>query len=299
MKILILFFLSLMISACQSSKTNAALPFTPAKLLNDKNPPPVSPYYQLINAADPLLSKAFQDYQKTGVAKAIETEQFIQFPYSIGEQPIINASILELTAISLEQGEQVNSVSSGDPLRWSYSLVYSGIGDLKQAHILVKPAKPHISTDFFITTDKRAYILKLVSQVDGKTMRNVRFWYPETLSEQIQKATSSLIAQMPTVDLNHLNFKYEIRELKSAYLWTPQRIFDDGVHTYIQFPPSVASNDLPALFVENDQRQELVNYRVKAPYFIVDRIFQKAILVNGVGKHQQTINIVNLAVKGE
>src|SRR5260221_2093156 len=90
--------------------------------------------YHLTTGSSPALINAYQHYQQTGVAKTIETEQFIQFPYNAGSQPLIAASVLELTVISLEPGEQVNSVSSGDPLRWSYSLVYSGSGDSRHAH---------------------------------------------------------------------------------------------------------------------------------------------------------------------
>jgi P-type conjugative transfer protein TrbG len=290
---MILIFLCLLLTACQSSPVELTPPLSPAKQQIEKNSILTPPSYHLVNPTDPILSKAFLEYQKTGVAKAIETNQFIQFPYNMGSQPIVNARVLELTAITLEQGEQVNSVSSGDPMRWSYSLVYSGNGDSRQAHILVKPSNPHISTDFFITTDRRAYILKLVSNGSDKYIREVRFWYPEIMNEQLQSSRSTLVAQLPDVDLNHLNFNYEIILNENSIIWKPQHIFDDGIHTYIQLPQSVVANDLPALFILNGEQKELVNYRYKTPYFIIDKVFPKAILVNGVGKHQQMISIIN------
>jgi type IV secretion system protein VirB9 len=73
----------------------------------------------------------------------------------------------------------------------------------------------------------------------------------------------------------------------------PQRVFDDGAHTYIQFPLTVAANDLPVLFVQNGNAQEMVNYRVKSPYFVVDKVFAQAVLISGVGKQQQRVAIVN------
>jgi type IV secretion system protein VirB9 len=135
----------------------------------------------------------------------------VQFPYNVGSQPVVAAGVFELTVISLEPGEQVNNVSSGDPLRWSYSLAYSGSGDVRQAHVMVKPTKPGMSTDFFITTDKRAYLLKMVSGTDGKYVRDVRFWYPDTIQsnlmrmnseKQAQNGQETVVAELPNLDVS-------------------------------------------------------------------------------------------------
>lgn len=292
-------------------KNNVA-PLTTTNRIVEKTvtipPPALSMVYHLSTDNNPALIQAYQEYQKTGEAKTIETEQFVQFPYDVGSQPIISASITELTIISLENGEQVSSVSSGDPLRWSYSLVYSGSGDARQAHIMIKPGKTNISTDFFITTDRRAYLLKLVSSTNGKYVRDVRFWYPQTIQNDWQKYNiekqassdqNSVIAELPNIDVSQLNFDYQIALQGSTPLWTPQRVFDDGVHTYIQMSPKVAASDLPALFIQNADTQEMVNYRVKMPYFVVDKIFSKAVLISGVGRRQQRVNIINLTAQGD
>lgn len=258
-------------------------------------PPPFgenqNPNFHLISGNNPALTSAYQQYQRTGVAKTISTDEFIQFPYDVGSQPIIDARVLELTVISLENGEQVSSVSSGDPLRWSYSLVYSGAGNEHQAHIMIKPAKPNISTDFFITTDRRAYLLKLVATENGKYVREVRFWYPQKLDNLILNPPINEMATLPNINVSQLNFNYQINLAKGKPGWAPQRAFDDGVHTYIQLPASSSSQDLPALFIVNNGSEEMVNYRFKSPYFIVDKIFTQAILISGIGHNQQRVDI--------
>jgi P-type conjugative transfer protein TrbG len=264
----------------------ASLPPTP-QIVVEKNkdiPPPSFTSAHLTSGNNPALLKAYQEYQKTGLAKTIETDQFVQFPYDAGVQPIIAASILELTVISLEPGEQVNSVSSGDPLRWSYSLVYSGTGQSRQAHILIKPAKANASTDFFITTDKRDYLLKMTTAVPGKYIREVRFWYPDK--------QTSIITTLPNMDLGQLNFNYQLAAAGVKPVWLPLRVFDDGTHTYIQLSADISAQDLPAVFIDNGESPEMVNYRFKTPYFIVDKIFSKAMLISGVGRHQQRVNII-------
>ena len=53
--------------------------------------------------------------------------------------------------------------------------------------------------------------------------------------------------------------------------------FDDGEKVYIQFPQGIAQGELPPLFVIGAQGDgQLVNYRFRAPYYIVDRLFGAA-----------------------
>jgi type IV secretory pathway VirB9-like protein len=101
---------------------------------------------------------------------------------------------------------------------------------------------------------------------------------------------------VPEVNLNNLNFNYSIASdgfFRSFPSWKPTRVFDDGSHTYIQFSASMSNKDMPVLFVLNGSNQELVNYRSKAPYFVVDKIFKQAVLVMGVGRSQRKVFITN------
>jgi len=266
--------------------------------------PDIKMNYRFSYDNNPALKKAYQTYMRTGKAPDITTDGFKQFAYGTGNQPIIAASPLELTVISLEPGEKVTNVSSGDPLRWSYSLAYSGQDKNRQAHVMVKPAQADISTDIVITTDKRMYTLKMTTDKDGKYVRDVRFWYPQDMQEfwnknneeQVQKLsdTQGTIAEVPNINLNNLNFNYRLAHSGwSTPYWQPVRVFDDGIHSYIQFSPAVNARDLPALFVLNGDKQELVNYRSKPPYFVVDKLFSKAVLVTGVGSQQMTVTITS------
>lgn len=266
--------------------------------------PPTTQMKYSFSSDNPALKKAYQKYLNTGEAVDITTDGFKQFAYGVGRQPIITASPLELTVISLEAGEKVTNVSSGDPLRWSYSLAYSGQDATRQAHIMIKPSQNDISTDIVITTDKRMYTIKLTTDNSGKYTRNVKFWYPEEMQdywnkyneEQVNKVTKdSTIAEVPDISLNNINFKYRITHSGwSKPSWQPVLAFDDGKHTYLQFTQNVQSRDLPVLFIQNDGKKELVNYRVKAQYFIVDKVFDTAVLVNGAGDSQKTVTIKNI-----
>lgn len=309
MRLLLLLIFSALLLGCTANTKSVAPMFSATNRIVEKTvtipPPSLSIAYHLTSTNNPALIKAYQEYQRTGVAKTIETDQFVQFAYNAGSQPVIAASVFELTVISLENGEQVNSVSSGDPLRWSYALAYSGSGDHRQAHVMIKPAKSSISTDFFITTDRRAYLLKLVATANGKYVRDVRFWYPEVITNNWQQynherlASTDIIAELPNIDVSQLNFNYKLTCNGAMPVWMPQRVFDDGVHTYIQLPENSAATDLPVLFIRNGDTQEMVNYRVKMPYFVVDKVFSQAILLSGLDRHQQRVTITHAGQKGK
>jgi type IV secretory pathway VirB9-like protein len=46
------------------------------------------------------------------------------------------------------------------------------------------------------------------------------------------------------------------------------------------------------MVIGNDNKAQLVNYRVKSDYYIVDRLFDKAELIIGVGSTQEKVKIV-------
>src|SRR3546814_7260833 len=83
----------------------------------------------------------------------------------------------------------------------------------------------------------------------------------------------------PPVDegiaLGQLRFRYVISG--DAPAWRPLRAFDDGDKVYIQFPANIGQGELPPLFVIGAEGDvPLVNYRVRPPYLIVDRLFGAA-----------------------
>jgi type IV secretion system protein TrbG len=304
MKYLLAFLIFGLLTSCSSIPEQQFQPTTKVVEKTVTVPPPdLKIKYQLAYDNNPTLQKAYQQYLKTGKAPNIITNGFEQFAYGTDNQPVVAASVFELTVISLEEGENVTNVSSGDPTRWSYSIAYSGASKNRQAHIMVKPSQENISTDLVITTDRRLYTIKLVSATDGKYIRDVRFWYPQDMrnywndynSKQEQKLAEEQrdgSSAYPNLNVNNLNFSYNLSH--SGWHtpgWMPIQIFDDGTHTYIRFPPNISSRDMPALFIQNGKQQELVNYRSKPPYFVVDKIFEQAVLITGVGSDQVKVVI--------
>jgi type IV secretion system protein VirB9 len=60
-------------------------------------------------------------------------------------------------------------------------------------------------------------------------------------------------------------------------------------------PASMRVTEAPALFVETASGdRSLVNYRLRGRYYIVDKLFTSAVLVLGVGSHEEQVTIRRL-----
>ena len=99
------------------------------------------------------------------------------------------------------------------------------------------------------------------------------------------------LAKEAGIDLSRVNFRYEVSGDRAP--WRPLRAFDDGKQVFIEFPRGVAQGEMPPIFVVGPEgsTSELVNYRVRANYMIVDRLFAAAELRFGSGKRQQRVRI--------
>jgi len=192
--------------------------------------------------------------------------------------------------IALQPGEGLISVAAGDTLRWVIGDTTSGSGTSKRTHILLKPASAGLRTNLVITTDRRVYLVELES-TSGPAMAAVAWTYPqdELLAlKHMQAAASAPVAG--NVAVESLNFNYAIEGDQPA--WRPIRAFDDGRQVFIEFPPSMATGEAPPLFVIGSSgKTELVNYRQRGLYYVVDRLFSAAELRLGE-KRQQVVRIV-------
>ncbi|HPE31043.1 MAG TPA: TrbG/VirB9 family P-type conjugative transfer protein, partial [Parvularculaceae bacterium] len=107
-------------------------------------------------------------------------------------------------------------------------------------------------------------------------------------------AADSVVA--PAINPDHLKFRYEIEGDRPH--WRPVRAFDDGEQVFIQFPETIAQGEAPPLFVlSRDGKPELVNYRMRGNYYVVDRLFSAAELRLGE-KRQSVVRILRTDLKG-
>lgn len=197
----------------------------------------------------------------------------------------------QVTDIALQPGETLNAVASGDTARWVIGDTSSGTGETRRIHILVKPINPGLVTNLVITTDRRSYHLRLTSTA-GTAMTGLSWSYPQDELLAIQRNRAAADAALPVaagVPLDNLNFGYGISGDRPD--WRPLRAFDDGRQTFIEFSAEITVGDAPPLFVIGaNGAAELVNYRMRGRFYIVDRLFAVAELRFGT-RDQKIVRI--------
>lgn len=138
------------------------------------------------------------------------------------------------------------------------------------------------------------YYMELRSTT-GTYMASVSWQYPQDQLIALHRQNLQAEAAKPVatdVDLAKINFRYAIEGDRAP--WRPLRAYDDGRKVFIEFPRGIAQGEMPPLFVVGPEgdTSELVNYRVRGNYLIIDRLFAAAELRFGADKHQKRVRIV-------
>jgi type IV secretion system protein VirB9 len=219
------------------------------------------------------------------------------YPYTEGALYRLYASPGQVTDIALQPGESLVSVSAGDTVRWVVGDTASGSGSAARAHILVKPVATGLRTNLMIATDRRTYHLELESTA-STYMAALSWRYPQDelaglTARNTSAAAEDAVTAQRGLSLETLNFDYRVTG--DTPDWKPVRVFDDGRQVFIQMPASISASEMPPLFVLSSSGEaELVNYRVRGNYYIVDRLFEAAELRHGT-KHQTVVRISKAA----
>jgi type IV secretion system protein VirB9 len=231
--------------------------------------------------------------------------------YIFGQgMPIMVCAPLRVCAIELQAGEHLESQPQiGDSRRWEITPVLSGSGFDETPLLILKPIEAGLETDLIVSTDRRTYVFRLISD-PTRFVSRLAFQYPgedaakwatfkarqdaarhdaEAVAEQArEKDKRAGVVPMAENALDNLYFDYK---LNGDAAYRPQQVFDDGQHTYLIYPNDGRFRELPTLLIQVNGKSELVNFRVDESRYIVDRLFDKAVLVVGVGKKQTRVTI--------
>ncbi|EQA90432.1 conjugative transfer protein TrbG [Burkholderia pseudomallei MSHR338] len=207
------------------------------------------------------------------------------WPFTDGALYQVYAAPGRVTVIALQPGEELVTVAAGDTVRWIVGDTSSGTGDALRVNVMVKPIRSNLKTNLVITTSRRTYLIELTS-TEKAWMASVSWDYPKDRMLALQRQAQSAQATAPVetgLPLEKIRFRYAVSGSNAP--WKPLRAFDDGEKVYIQFPAGIAQGELPPLFVIGAQGEgQLVNYRFRTPYYIVDRLFGAAELRLGGDK---------------
>ena len=224
----------------------------------------------------------------------------VQFLFG-ASQPGIVCAPLQVCDVELQPGEQVNSIHLGDAARWNIEPAITGFGDAQVQHLIIKPMDADLTTSLIVTTNRRTYHLGLRS-TRSQYMSRVTFTYIDDALKKWDTANTTQKVEhekkiIPETGeyLGNLDFHYQIEGNTS---WKPLRVYNDGKKTIMEMPASMSQTEAPTLLVVrneggtfSDDEQVMVNYRVQNDRYIVDSLFDKAVLITGVGDNQNRVTI--------
>ena len=247
------------------------------------------------------LGELVREYERTGRAGVLRQSTAMVFPFG-HSQPVLAAAPLRASVIELQEGEVVLGVVAGDTERFAIEQTQTGPTG-RTPLVVVKPLAHDVTTNLVISTDRRVYHVTLDSapaprrsrsrrgrraeaqNPQPRYARHVRFYYPDdalaaSAAEAVARAPEPSLADLASLD--DLSFAYrtagdrEARELVA-------RVFDDGVHTYVQLDPQrLRGGTVPVLYVQGPSgEREMLNYAYDDGTYVTDRTADVMELVIG------------------
>lgn len=229
----------------------------------------------------------------------------ILYPYG-QSWPTVVASPLHVAVIQLAPGDKPNKVVIGQPGDWRITQSMAG----KTPILAVSPRFAGLHTNLMITATSasgkaRVYYVNLVSD-KSKYIPRVGFYFPDKLSQKWQasktEAADSTVASLPGLNAKDLDFHWQVRcggggwfSSSNCSSIKPARVFDDGVHTYIQMRGDLANTSgLPTVLADNTAgKPAVINYRVKDGFYILDGVPSQIKLIAGTGSSARVVVITH------
>ena len=250
------------------------------------------------------LGELVAEYQRTGRAGVLRQSTVMVFPFG-HSQPVLAAAPLRASVIELQPGETVLGIVAGDTERFAIEQTQTGPAG-RVPLVVVKPLAHDVTTNLVVSTDRRVYHVTLDSaprpsarrgrgedlNPQARYARHVRFYYPDDALAELA-ARNGTAPPVPAASAES-DAGASLDDLSFAYEWSGdralrerlERVFDDGVHTYLQLSAE-RSGEAPVLYASGpDGSREVLNYAYRparggAGTYVADRVLDRADLVLG------------------
>lgn len=157
--------------------------------------------------------------------------------------------------LTLEFGDElIENVAVGDSGSWQVTANRRG------DYLFVKPLQA-APTNMTVVTDARVYLFELAPLYgpSAEMAYTIRFRYPATEAVEDEPAGPP--------QGSSVRGRYRVSGAASL---RPTGISDDGVHTYIEWPPE---RELPAVYAEYaDGREALINGGMRNDVYVIDHV---------------------------
>lgn len=262
-------------------------------------PPGEKPDTQKEPASPAIVIDTANKTARSAPTQAKYFNSIMRYDYTEGALYQLYAAPLKFTNIQLQPGETLTGAGPvcGDTVRWIMGTGVSEENGQTVEHIFLKPTEPGLHTTFMIPTNRRTYHLEIHSY-QNTYMASIKWRYPHDevskmkygIKKRQEESDVIIDTHVNLKDINN-NYNIAVTSENKKISWVPSLVFDDKNKTFIRFPKTMLNQEAPVLYVmSNEDETQLVNYRVKKDYYIVDRLFQKAQLRLGQ-KNQDIVTI--------
>lgn len=224
--------------------------------------------------ADYLVQPKNSSQSKDYLQDAVNAQGWARMVFSYAPQQIykIYSKIGYLTDIQFQEGETIQYVGGGDTAHWI--LDKSVVGDTP--HLYIKPVSNDIATNIIVNTNKHVYQLLLQAADWYNPMIAWSYGNEQDINKQLKNMQDNKVRQVNGINPQNVNFNYKVKGVNSTPSWMPSMVFNDGKKTYIKF--NKLDTTIPALFIKDDKKLSLANYRREDNVFIVEGLFKEAVL---------------------
>ena len=239
------------------------------------------------------------NYINNGQADVItRPDGTILYPYGLAEV-YLRAKRMMYSKIILQEGEKIMSAAAGDTTRWNILPNYIGNATNYTPVVLVKPFMGGLQTSLSIITDKRDYDIAIQSVDAGDYMPRIGFYYPQDKADAVNVGLppdkiENNTSKQPKINIENIKYDYKIKG-DQKLSWYPTSVFEDGNKVFIRMSDQVDRSQLPVfMMIDRSGQTEVVNYRYFKPYYVVDTIFEKGVLILGTDKYKQIIKLIRI-----
>jgi len=233
-----------------------------------------------MNLRQMLIAAALIGAAATGPALADDARLLTRL-YNPGDVVVLDGRAGVQATIVFGDDEHIENVAIGDATSWQ-------VTPNKRANLLfVKPLGQKARTNMTVVTDRHMYVFDLVAGGGGTPFYVLRFTYPDepkpsprlaggVTAEEAQAVAIPPQEAAPAPERTPPNFAWRTEGSRKLM---PSRIYDDGVATYMIWPPLAP---IPAILTRNEKGQEgAVNYAVRGDTLILDSVPRTIVLRAG------------------
>jgi hypothetical protein len=240
--------------------------------------------------------------------------------YAYGQSlPTLVTAPLHTSVIVLREGMTNPKAIGLSPAYWQVEALMAG----KQPELAVTPRFAGLHANLIVTGTSPSgkpmnYVIEVTSDKDRYTPM-IGFYFPDAIvrtwkqdarakADFAEKVSHQTVAVLPAIDPADLDFNWKMHCAGGGWFGSsdcrsiePERVFDDGKQTFIQFRPGQGSHGgIPSVLAENAAGQNaIVNTTFRDGYYIVDGVPPKILLLAGKGSSGKVVKLIHGRGQGE